>query len=321
MAGQTTEGGRVLVDPVVPVDSRTRRTRRHRPAARSGWWPAAFIGPVMLGVVVFYLWPIVQTAYFGFTKWGVFGGATWTGLANYRRMFKDPEVGRAFVNTLVFTAIVLLRVPIAVVLADLVNLPKLRFAAFYRALYFLPYVTMPVAIATAWRMIYNGDFGILNWTLGLVGIDGPRWLTTEWVALVAVALVGIWMGVGFDLIILSAARRSIPAQVYEAATLDGASTWRQFRSITVPLLTPSIFFLTVITIIGGFQLFDLLYAIIGPANPVMSRTQSMVYLFYAKSFPGNDKGYGAAIAMLILVVVGIITLIQFRWQRRWVHHG
>jgi multiple sugar transport system permease protein len=300
--------------------SPVRTSRRRATANASGWWPLLFVGPLMAGIAVFYLWPVARTVYFSFTKWGVFGGSRWIGLANYRHLISDPAVGRALVNTLAYTGILLIGLPIALVLADLLNRPALRFRQFYRALFFLPYVTMPVAVAMVWRLILNGDFGVLNWVLGLFGVPPEHWLSTEWLALVSVGIVGVWMEVGFYLIIFSAAIKAIPADVQEAAALDGAGSWRRFRSITVPLLTPSIFFVTVITVIVGFQLFDLLYVLLGPTNPVTGKTQSLVFLFYSSAFTGNDKGYGAAVAVIILAIVGLVTAVQFRLQRRWVQY-
>lgn len=293
--------------------------RRGGAAARNdGIWPWIFVLPLVAGVALFYLWPILQTAFFSFTTWGVFGGATWSGLDNYARLVTDPQLYQALGNTLIYTAIVLLGVPIAVWLASLINTPGLRFAAFYRVLYFLPYVAMPTAIALVWRIIFNGDFGILNYALSLIGIDGPYWISTPGFALVAVSIVGLWSSLGFSMIILGAGLKNIPPELYEAAELDGASRSRQFRSVTVPLLSPSIFFVLIITTISSFQLFDLLYALLGSKNPIMPKTASLVFYFYSQGFISNDKGYAAAIAIFIFLLIGLVTILQFRLQRRWV---
>ncbi|QCR42301.1 sugar ABC transporter permease [Curtobacterium sp. SGAir0471] len=296
-------------------DERPRPTRAHR---TDGIWPWLFVLPLLIGVGTFFIWPILQTFWYSFTSWGVFGGATFTGLANYARLLSDPQLYQSLVNTIVYTVIVLLGIPIAVWLASLLNTPGLRFAQFYRVLFFLPYVAMPAAIALVWRIMFNGDFGIVNWFLGRFGIDGPYWISTPGFALVAVSLVGLWSSLGFSMIILGAGLKDIPPELYEAAELDGASRWRQFRSLTVPLLTPSIFFVLVVTTISSFQLFDLLYAILGSTNPVIPQTMSLVFYFYNAGFIDNDKGFAAAIAMVIFVLIGIITVVQFRVQRKWV---
>ncbi|KFF58000.1 sugar ABC transporter permease, partial [Cryobacterium sp. MLB-32] len=131
---------------------------------------------------------------------------------------------------------------------------------------------------------------------------------------------GMWASLGFGIIILGAALKNISPEYYEAAQLDGATKWKQFTSITVPLVTPSLFFVTIISVINGFQLFDLLYAIMGQYNPALVQSQSLVYIFYNQAFIQNDKGYAAAIGMLILVVIGIVTFFQFRMQKKWVNY-
>ncbi|MBF4614416.1 carbohydrate ABC transporter permease [Curtobacterium sp. VKM Ac-1376] len=291
-----------------------------RPASRrtDGWWPWLFVLPLLIGVGTFYIWPIIQTFWYSFTSWGVFGGATFSGVANYVRLVGDPQLYQSLLNTVIYTVIVLAGIPIAVWLASLLNTPGLRFAQFYRVLFFLPYVAMPAAIALVWRIMFNGDYGIVNWFLGLFGIAGPYWISTPGFALVAVSLVGLWSSLGFSMIILGAGLKDIPPELYEAAELDGASRWRQFRSITVPLLSPSIFFVVIVTTISSFQLFDLLYAILGSTNPVIPKTMSLVFYFYSAGFIDNDKGFAAAIAMVIFLLIGIITLVQFRVQRKWV---
>ncbi len=297
-----------------PDDGRSGR----RPRRTDGFWPWLFVLPLLVGVGTFYIWPIIQTFWYSFTTWGVFGGATFSGVANYVRLVSDPQLYQSLLNTVIYTVIVLLGIPVAVWLASLLNTPGLRFAQFYRVLFFLPYVAMPAAIALVWRIMFNGDYGIVNWFLGRFGIDGPYWISTPGFALVAVSLVGLWSSLGFSMIILGAGLKDIPPELYEAAELDGASRWRQFRSVTVPLLSPSIFFVVIVTTISSFQLFDLLYAILGSTNPVIPKTMSLVFYFYSAGFIDNDKGFAAAIAMVIFLLIGIVTLVQFRVQKKWV---
>ncbi len=283
---------------------RAPRPRKHGRLRKDGWWALLFVGPLLFGVLVFYIWPIFRNAYFSFTTWGAFGGATWSGISNYQQMLADPDFWRSI---------------LAVLFAALINRPGLKFAAAYRTAFFLPYVAMPAAISMVWRIIFNGDFGVINYTLSLVGIKGPNWLSTEWFALFAVGVVGVWISLGFNLIVLSAGMRSIPPEMYEASSIDGATRTRQFFSITVPLLSPSIFFVSVITVITGFQLFDLLYALMGTQNPAINQTQSLVYLFFAHQQTG-DNGYAAAVGVAILILVGAFTMLQFRMQKRWVNY-
>ncbi|MFF5207661.1 carbohydrate ABC transporter permease [Streptosporangium sp. NPDC000396] len=278
------------------------------------------IAPLGLGLVVFYLWPIAQTFYFGFTKWGPFGGSEWTGLANYERLLADGEVWTALRNSLAYTALVLLGVPVAIMFAALLNQRRLRGRGIFRTMYFLPVVTMPSAIAMLWQYLYNGDFGVLNQLLGLVGVDGPSWVSDPRTAVYALAVIGVWMAFGYNLVILMAGLQNVPKHLYEASAIDGAGPVRQFFSITVPMLSPTIFFVSVISVIGTLQMFDLVYLMMPPGSPALPATQTIVHLFYSTSFVKNDPGYGAAIAFLLFVVIALLTAVQFRIQRRWVHY-
>lgn len=294
--------------------------RRRRHSSRDGFWPWVFLAPILIGMGAFYLWPIVQTFFNTFMAIGPFGGAEFAGLENYRKLLAEPDFLRSVLNTIIYAGIVLLGVPMAIVIASLLNRPGLRFATLYRTLFFMPYVAMPTAIALVWRTIYNGDFGILNTFLAGLGIDGPHWISTPGYSLAALGAMGLWSALGFSLIILSAGLQNIPSDLYEAAQLDGAGPWKQFISVTVPMLTPSIFLVIVVTSINAFQLFDLLFALMGQSNPAMKQTQSMVFLFYEQGFIVNDKGYASVIAIAIMVIVAVFTLVQFRLQNRWVNY-
>jgi len=278
------------------------------------------IAPTGIGLLVFYLYPIVRTFYFSFTDWGAFGNYDWAGLENYSALLADEAVRGALRNTFLYSFLVLLGIPVSIVVATLLNAKGLRGVGVYRTLYFLPVVTMPVAVAIVWQWIYNGDFGILNVLLGGIGVAGTSWLTDPDTALFAVALVGIWMSLGYNVVILLAGLQGIPAHYYEAAELDGAGTVRRFLSVTLPLLSPSIFFVTVLTLIHALQVFDLVFVMISATNPALPRVQSVVYLFYTEAFVDQDRGYAAAIVMALLVVILVMTLTQFRLQRRWVHY-
>jgi multiple sugar transport system permease protein len=286
-----------------------------------GWQAFLFILPTLIGMGTFSLWPIFQTLYFSFTTWGAFGGHKWSGLANYRFAFSDAELLQAAGNTLVFTGISLTSVPLAIIVAGLLNRPGMRGLTVYRTLYFLPVVTLPAAVALMWKLLYSGDYGLVNWLLGLVGIHGPYWLSDPGTAIYAVGAVAVWSQVGYNMVILLAGMQTIPRDYYEAAEIDGASGLRQFFWITLPLLTPSIFFVCVITVINSLQAFDLVYLMISPTNPALERSETVVYLFYQRGFVENNGGYAAAIAFLLMVAILFLTGVQFRLQRRWVHYG
>lgn len=273
-----------------------------------------------LGLLVFYIWPIVKTIINSFQKVGAFGSTEWIGLANWERIIGDVEIPRAFLNTLVFTGVVLLGIPIAVIIASLMNRPGLAWSKFYRVMFFMPYLAMPVAVTLVWRIMFNSNYGLINYALGKVGIDGPVWLASYPASLFAVSLLGLWSSFGFAIIILSAGLKAIPGELYEAAQIDGANQWRQFTHVTLPLLTPSIFLLTVMTAISSFQLFDQLYAMMDNGNPALQKSKSLVYLFYEAGFIRNQRGYASALALVIFAVIALITYLQFRAQKKWVHY-
>lgn len=288
---------------------------------RDAAWAWVFLAPTLLGLGVFSLWPVVRTFYISFTTSGPFGGSTWSGLANYRELLSDPAVGMTVRNSVLYALILLLTIPIGSVIASLLNQRRLRGLAIYRTFYFLPVVTMPAAVAIVWRLIYDGDYGPLNYVLSLFGIDGTYWLFDGRVALLAVGIVGIWTALGMHIIILLAGLQAIPSELYEAAEMDGASRTRQFINVTLPLLTPSIFFLSVITVIGALQVFDLVFLMIPPGSPVLNEVRTIVYLFYETGFIANRKGYAAAIGVLLFIMIMALTALQFRLQKRWVHYA
>lgn len=304
-----------------PAGRASSARRRHSPTRDSGWWAAVMLLPAVLGLGVFEIWPTFQTLYYSFTSWGAFGGHDWSGLENYADLLEDSDVGLAFVNTAVLTAITLLGVPLALVTAALLSQPGLRGVTIYRTLYFLPVVTLPAAVALTWKFLYNGDYGLINYLLSLVGIDGPYWLSDPRTVIFAIGAVAVWGSIGYNMVILLAGIQGIPRDYYEAAELDGAGRLLQFRHITLPLLTPTIFFVVVISVINALQTFDLVFLMVGPTNPAIARAQTLVYLFYENGFDQHDGGYAAAIAVLLLISTLVLTAIQFRLQKRWVHYG
>ncbi|MGM7669126.1 carbohydrate ABC transporter permease [Microbacterium sp. A93] len=299
--------------------SRTRRPRRYRPGHIL--WGYLMIAPLGIGLGIFYLWPVVQSIIFSFTEWGAFGGQTWVGWDNFLRLAGDAEFYSTLRNSALYTLGVVVSVPMSMVIAAMLNRRGLRGRSVYQVLYFVPMVTMPVAIAIMWRWIYNGDFGVLNAALGAVGIPGTNWISNGDTVMIAMVVVGIWSVIGYNVVILSAGLRGIPPEIYEAASIDGAGGVRQFFSVTVPLVSPTTFFLTVITIMRSIQIFDLVFIMIGRMNPALPEAKTIVYLFFEKTFQLNDKGYGAAIAVVLLILIMLLTLVQFAMQKKVVHYA
>jgi multiple sugar transport system permease protein len=297
---------------------------------REALWGYLLVAPLMLGLLIFYIWPIFQTFYFSLTKWGDFGTYRWAGFTNYARLLHDPDLLSALRNTLVYAVLVVSgSIVLSLCIAALLN-QKIRGIVIFRTIYFLPTITMPAAISMVWRWIYNGDIGLLNYLLfRLFSIHGPYWLSDPRFALYAVIVIAIWSSVGTNVILFMAGMQAIPQDYYEAASLDGAGVLPRFLRITLPLLSPSIFFVTMTSLISAFQVFDLIFLVISQnsttmsigSSPAIGAVQTIVYLFYVDAFALGDKGYAAAIAVLLFLIILLITAVQFALQRRWVHYA
>lgn len=279
-----------------------------------------FIGPLFLGLIVFYLFPMIQSVFYSFTQWGMFGGNTFTGLANYKKLLGDAEVLSALKNTVVYA---IFTVPasmiISLLIATLLN-KKIKGVSFYRVIYFLPAVTMTSAVAMIWKWMYNADYGIINQMLSLVGIDGPSWLTSSNTAMISLIIVGIWSSLGTSIVIYLAGLQGVSRSFYEAAEMDGAGPFHKFFKITLPILTPTIFFTLITSLISALQIYDLIFLMFSETNPALKDVQSLAYLFYKHAFILNDKGYGAAITVVLLALTMVITVINFGFQKKWVHY-
>ncbi|MGB4136896.1 MAG: sugar ABC transporter permease [Microbacterium sp.] len=297
-----------------------RKTTVRRSLSSDARWAVLFIAPMLLGLAVFYLWPAVGTLFTSFTKTGPFGGWTWIGLDNYRQVFESDQVGRALLNTVVYSGIVLVSVPLALVIAALMAARGLRAVWLFRLAYFLPVITLPVAIGWIWRLLYNGDFGPLNTLLAAVGLPSRSWLAEGDTALIAISIVGIWMSIGYPIVLFTAALQNVPEELHEAAALDGAGPIRRFVNVTVPMVSPTIFFVVVLTLIGTLQMFDLIFVMIGDRSPVRYETQTIIYLFYKSAFIDNQRGLGSAIVVCLMVIIMALTYVQFRLQKKWVHY-
>jgi len=283
-------------------------------------WGYIFIFPTALGLILKNIWPAIQTAILSFQKTVGFGDTEWVGLRNYQKMFADGEVFQSLLNTLIYAVV---SIPSIVVLSLLVAVlmnRKVKGLSIYRTIYFLPVVAAPSAVAMIWRWMFNNDYGLINNMLAKIGIDGPAWLTDPSIAIYSIIIVGVWSAIGYNMVLLLAGLQEIPKDYYEAAEIDGASPIQQFFNITLPLVTPTLFFVVVTTVINAFQVFDVIFMMITPNSTAMFKSQSLAYLFYKHSFILNDKGYGSAIVMFLLVIILIITAIQMKLQKKWVNY-
>lgn len=279
-----------------------------------------FIGPVVLGLGIFYIWPFFQNIWFSFNDVNKFNMATFVGLENYVKLFHDPQLWDAFLNTMKYIVITMpITILLSLITAALLN-TNIKGKSIYRTLYFLPTVTMPVAVSLVWRWIFNGDFGLLNEVLGWFGAEGRSWLADPSTALYMVMIVAIWGGVGYNVIILLAGMQGISRTYYEAASIDGASPSTQFFKITIPLVSPSIFFISITGMIGAFQVFDSIYMMVGIDSPIYNKVLTMNALFYQNAFVHGYKGYAAAISIFMFVIIMGVTVVQLIGQKKWVNY-
>lgn len=283
-----------------------------------GWF---MVAPTMIGLVFLNIIPIFQTIYLSLFKSGDFGkGNIFVGFDNYIRMFGDAQVWHAVANTLLYTLLVVpFSVVFSIIIAVLLN-GKIKGKSFFRTIYFIPMMAAPAAVTMVWKWLYNPQFGLINYVLTQLGLDPVKWTTDPQFALIAISIIGIWSIVGYNMVLLLASLKEIPRDYYEASEIDGASKMQQFFVVTLPLLTPTLFFVSVTTIIQSMQVFDVIYMMIDVANPAYENTVSLVYLFYNNSFKYMDKGYGSSIVVLLLVIIMIITYIQLKAEKKWVNY-
>ena len=281
-------------------------------------WAFLLLLPNLLGFFIFTLFPVVGTLFISFTDWDMAAPPEWIGLENYNTLAEDETFHKVFWNTLYYSAVsVPLGMAVSLCLAVFLN-QKLRFIRFYRAAFFMPVISSFVAVAVIWQWIYNPDYGLLNYFLGWFGIKGVSWLTSSVWAMPAIIITTVWKNLGYNMLIFLAGLQGIPESYYEAAEIDGARWYNKFWNITIPLLSPTTFFVTVTSIIGSFQVFDAVYLMTqgGPARA----TSVLVHYIYQTAFQYLEMGYASAMAYVLFIMVLIITLIQFARQRKLTIH-
>jgi len=277
-------------------------------------WGWIMVAPTIIGLFVLNIWPFIQTIYTSFCEHLGFGHYQFIGLQNYVDMFGSTEFWKATWNTVWFC---ILTVPIGMVLALFVAMllnTKVKFKGGFRTIFFLPLVCAPAAVAMVWQWIFNGQYGILNQVLG----TNIQWITNSKTAVLAVAIVSVWSSVGYDAVLLLAGLQNIPKVLYEANSIDGAGKIRQFFTITVPMISPSLFSVLIMRLMASMKVYDLIYMMSDETNPAMADMQSLMYLFYRSSFVAGDRGYGSAIVIWTVLLILLVTLIQFWGQKKWV---
>jgi multiple sugar transport system permease protein len=286
---------------------------------RAAWW---FVAPALLVIGVFFFLPVFAALVMSLTDFDIYALADlrnlrFVGLSNYIQLLQTPLFWQAFGNTLYFVVVgVPLSIGVSLGAALLLHSRLARFKAFFRTALFAPVVTTLVAVAVIWRYLFNTRYGLLNYALGGIGIQPIDWLGDPHWAMPAIIVFAVWKNFGYNMIILLAGLQSIPEDLYEAARIDGASIWRQFRYVTLPMLAPILLMVSILTIAGYFQLFAEPY-VMTQGGPLQS-TVSVLYLMYEEGFKWWNLGSASAVAFVLFLVIFGITALQLRYTRQGV---
>lgn len=276
-----------------------------------------FILPQLVGILLFAVIPLIAVFVLTFFNWSIVGIPEFAGFSNYIDQFASSDMRTALINTLYYT---LLTIPFQLFFALLlaIALNHIKGKIIYRCIYFSPVVTNSVAVSMVWMWLYNGEFGILNMLLKGIGIQGPNWLVdTAWV-MPSIAIMSIWQGVGYNMVLFLSGLQGIPNVYYEAARIDGASGIQQFKHITLPMLSSTTFFIVIMAIISSFQVFDQTFIMTngGPAKA----SYCLVLHIYQNAFQFFKMGTATTAAVILFVLIMIVTLIQFKVQKKWVYY-
>jgi multiple sugar transport system permease protein len=296
-----------------------RRNVTERRERRAALW---FISPWILGFGIFTAYPLVYTGWLSFTDYDVINDPSFVGTANFERLLEDPKVALALKNTFVFAVLsVPAQLLVSLGLALLLNWAG-RATGFFRTAFFLPKMTPPVAVGVLLLLLFNGQSGLINAALGAVGIDGPAWTTDpDWVK-PGLVMMSLWT-VGASVIILLAALRNVPQELYDAARVDGAGWWRQTWSVTVPMISGAIVFIVIIDTIAAMQSFTEAYtAFFGSGNTTYSNDAALFYSIYLfqQAFEFLNMGYASAMAWVLFVIIMVITFFQLRLSKRYAYY-
>lgn len=295
---------------------RAKMSKLSAAARREENWGWIMVAPTIVGLLILNVWPFIQTLYASFCEHLGFGHYKFIGLDNYINMFQNPDFWKATWNTIYFC---ILTVPIGLFLSLLVAIllnAKIKGKSFFRSVFFLPMICAPAAVTMVWRWIFNSEYGILNQILG----TNINWLTDSKVVMIACAIVAIWSAIGYDAVLLLAGLQNISKSYYEAASIDGAGKVTQFFRITLPMVSPTLFVVLIMRLMASLKVYDLIYMMVEDTNPALTDVQSLMYLFYRESFVAGSRGSGSAIVIWTVLLIGIVTIIQFVGQKKWVNY-
>jgi multiple sugar transport system permease protein len=300
------------------VGTRSGGRRGGGPLGGEGRWALLFLAPTLIGLAILSAGPVLATLAISLTKWDLLQAPQLVGFDNFVQLASDDRFLKALRNTAFYTVVsVPLGMLISLFLALALN-QAIRGIAWIRTAYFLPVVTSTIAIALVWQWIYSPDSGLLNQFIGLFGIPPQKWLSNATLAMPSIVAMSVWQGLGTNIIIFLAGLQAIPTDLLDAASVDGAGRWGRFRNVVLPLLTPSIFFTGILSLIGSFQVFDQVFVLSRP-RPTEA-TITVVYFIYENGFKFFKMGYATAASWILFLIVAALTAIYFRSQNRWVHY-
>ncbi|WP_342477681.1 sugar ABC transporter permease [Paenibacillus sp. FSL H7-0350] len=280
-----------------------------------------FIAPMLILTVTLVIIPILLSGVISFSNWNFVSGLDgfgFVGLDNYTRLVQDESFHRSLYNNLIMIGVVPVAMFLALILAVLIN-KATYFKTFFKVIYFMPFISSFVAIALLWRVLYHPNNGPINGFLRSIGFEHPpMWLADPKYALISVMIIMVWTSLGFNMVIYLAGLQNISRDLYEAADVDGASPLRQFFRITLPMLSPTSFFLLITGVVGSFKVFDLIMVLTG-GGPAGS-TSVIVYYLYEVAFVNLESGYASAMGIILLILILLVTLFQWVGQKKWVNY-
>lgn len=289
---------------------------------KQGWWGFIFTVPFVLQLLIFFLFPFVFSFYLTFTKWDLFNAPHWVGLRNWSQILHNKAFWLSLRNVGYFAVLfVPLQTGAALILAYLLN-QQIYAKSLFRMVYFLPVITPWVAGGMIWLWIYNANYGMLNWFIGLFGFDPVEWVRSGhwWLVIGSIAVVNVWKGAGYSMILILAGMQNISKEMMEAARMDGASGWALFSKITVPIVSPMVYMVMILSTISAFHAFDVFLVMLGDMMAVADRNMVPNILIYRDAFLNFKMGSASAMAWGLFIIILAITLIQKMAEKRWVHY-
>lgn len=279
-------------------------------------WGYLMVAPTIIGLLVLNFYPFIDTLKLSFAKTLPFGLYRMEGIRNYVEMFTTAEFWQANWNTIYFCILTVpLGIFVALIVAIMLN-SKIKGQTAFRAIFFLPMVVAPAAVAMVWKWMFNTEYGIINTVVG----HNINWITNPRLIIPACAVIAVWSALGYDAVLLLSGLQNISKSYYEAASLDGATKIQQFFHITLPMVSPTLFVVMIMRLMSSLKVYDLIYMMVEESNPVLTKAQTLMYLFYRESFVTGNKGLGSAVVIWTVLLIGIVTAFQFWGQKKWVNY-